>query len=111
MTLKELISNPDSIKELVKPMGYCIVSCKITDEELPVGYMYREAPFEDEDCGWRFLSGTEDEEYLDIDENNKLVDVNVVANLDPAIIPHLYKKKGTELERDFESNTFVELKD
>ena len=43
----------------------CIVSDRITKEGFKVGYMYREAPDEDNpDSGWRFLAGNEDEAYM-----------------------------------------------
>ena len=109
MTFPELISNPDLIKPLIKPMGFCIISCKIIDESEPVGYMYRERAGEDEDSGWRFLSGTETEEYTDDEDNYKVVDVNIVANYEPAIIPHLNSKVDSEFERSEDGKTFVKM--
>ena len=109
MTFPELISNPDLIKPLIKPMGFCIISCKIIDESEPVGYMYRERAGEDEDSGWRFLSGTENEEYTDDEDNYKVVDVNIVANFEPAIIPHLNSKVDTEFERSEDGKTFIKM--
>ena len=66
---------------------------------MKVGFMYREEPLDDEDSGWRFLSGTEDQEYADNPENSKIFGVNAIANHDPAIIPYLKSPEGTELER------------
>ena len=109
MIFSELISNPDLIKPLIKPMGFCIISCKIIDESEPVGYMYRERAGEDEDSGWRFLSGTETEEYTDDEDNYKVVDVNIVANYEPAIIPHLNSKVDSEFERNEDGKTFVKM--
>lgn len=106
MNLNELIANPDSIKDLITGMGFCFVSKKVTSGECPVGFMYREKPGEEEDSGWRFMSGTETDEYLDDEDNMRLVDVNIVANIDPAIIPYLRNKPGAELERDHDSGTF-----
>ncbi|MFN8259189.1 MAG: DUF2185 domain-containing protein [Bacteroidales bacterium] len=87
------------IKDLVKEMGYSLVSAKIFRDGMKVGYMYREKPEEDEDSGWHFLSGTEDDDYVDDPDNSKYFGVNTVANFDPAIIPYLKNKTGTELER------------
>jgi hypothetical protein len=69
--------------------------------------MYREQSPEDEDSGWRFLSGTESDEYLDDEENSKIIDVNIVANFDAAIISFLKKPFGSEFER--QGDTFVSL--
>lgn len=100
---------PEEIKELIPPMGYSIVSDKITVDGLKVGFMYREKPEEKDDSGWRFLSGTETEEYLNDDNHSMIFDVNVVANYDRAIIPYLKSKPGIELERVENSDEFREL--
>lgn len=109
MTFPELLSNPDAVKQMIKPIGFCIISCKIIDESEPIGYMYRERGGEDEDSGWRFLSGTETEEYTEDDDNYKVVDVNIVANFDSAIIPHLNSKFDSEFERSEDEKTFVKM--
>jgi hypothetical protein len=107
--VQSFVNAPESIENLAVGYGYSMVSCKITSGESLVGYMYREQPGEDEDSGWRFMSGTETDEYLEDESNVKLVDVNIVANLDKAIIPFLKRKPGCELERDSETNSFVDL--
>ena len=109
MTFPELLSNPDAIKPLIKPMGFCIISCKIIDESEPVGYMYREHGDEEEDSGWRFLSGTETEEYNDDEANYKVIAVDIVAAYEPAIIPHLNSKFGSEFERSDDGKSFVKM--
>ncbi len=85
MDSKDFIIDPEQIKDLIKPMGYSIVSNIISQNGEPVGFMYREEPFDEEDSGWRFLSGTETEDYLDEDTNSKAISVNAVANHDPSI--------------------------
>jgi len=99
MTEKKFRIKPKEIKELTPSIGYSYVSDKITVDGMKVGFMYREKPFEKEDSGWRFLSGTETEEYLDDTNNSMMFDVNTVANYDRAIIPYLKSKIGSELER------------
>lgn len=66
---KSLKIDSADIVDLIPSMGGCIASDKITVEGLPVGFMYREEPEEGWDSGWRFLSGTETEEYIDDAEN------------------------------------------
>jgi|SRR5690554_4733569 len=99
MIEKKFKLTPEDIKELVPPMGYCFASDKITIDGLPIGYMYRETPMEEEDSGWRFFSGTEDEEYIDDDKNIEAFEVNVIANFDQAIIPYLNSPFDTDFER------------
>ena len=109
MEEKKFLIKSEDIKELVKMQGYCYVSDKITVEGMKVGFMYREKPYEKDDTGWRFLSGTETEEYLDDTTNVMIFAVNTVANYDSAIIPYLKSKISTEWERN--GDDFVELKD
>jgi hypothetical protein len=99
MTNKNIRINEEDIQELVKPMGYCYASDKITIEGYLVGYMYRETPFDKEDSGWRFFSGTEDEEFLDDENNIEIYEVNTIANLDKAIIPYLDAPYETDFDR------------
>ncbi len=101
----------EDIKDLVSHMGYSIVSNTITMDGLPVGYMYREEPGNKDDSGWRFLSGTETQEYVDDEGNSKVFDVNTVANYDPAIIPYLKMPYGTELERVEGKDEFQQITD
>lgn len=88
-----------AIESLVPGLGGCIATDKITVDGLPVTYMYREEPDNDVDSGWRFMSGEEDQEYLDDPNNSGIYEVNTIANYDRAIIPYLHLPLGTELER------------
>lgn len=85
--------------DLIESGKTCLVTNKITIDGMKVGFMYREEPDDEDDSGWRFLSGTEDDEYMDDPENMMMVDLNVVANYDKAIIPILKKPVGSEWER------------
>lgn len=108
MKLSDL--DPEKMAELVKIPGFSIVSNHILNEGMPIMFMYREAPTESEDSGWRFLSGKENQEYIDEVENSRFIGLNTMANMDKAIIPHLNLKKGTELERNEPGGEFVEMK-
>ena len=87
------------VQDLIKPMGYCIASDRITVDGEKVGFMYREEKEDDDDSGWRFLAGDETDEYLEDTHHFMMFDVNYIANLDAAIIPYLKWKKSTEFER------------
>ena len=89
----------EDIKQVVPSMGACFATDRITVDGLPVGYMYREAPDNHMDSGWRFFAGHESEEYLADPNNISIYDVNTIANYDSAIIPHLNSPEGTQLER------------
>jgi hypothetical protein len=100
---------PEEIKNLIPEMGYCIASDKITVEGFPVGFMYREQPQDENDSGWRFIAGDEDQDYIDDPLNSMIFEVNVIANYDPAIIPYLKLPAGSELERESGTDNFYQI--
>lgn len=108
MNEKKLKLRDDEIKTIIDNGGSCVASDKITVNGLVVGYMYREEPSFDTDNGWRFFSGTEDQDYIDDPENSMIYDINTIANYDAAIIPYLDLEIGSELERT-NDNTFILL--
>lgn len=79
--------------------GSCIASNRITIDGAPIGVMYREAPDNPIDSGWRFLAGDESEEYLQNPQNFSLYDVNTLANYEPLLRNHLDAPPGTSLTR------------
>jgi len=99
MTNKEFKIKGENIKQLIKSIGGCYATDKITVDGELVGFMYREQPDFKADSGWRFLSGSESQEYADIPNNWNIYDINTIANYDKAIIPYLELPIGTELER------------
>lgn len=73
--------------------------------------MYREAPDEEIDSGWRFMSGSESEDYMANSDNLAVYDVNTIANYDPDIIPFLDAPIGSAFERMNRRGPFVEVHD
>ena len=110
---KIFIKSYDEVQEIItKPMGYGLVSDRITVDGLQIGYMYREEPDNKQDSGWRFFAGDESEEYLDNEMNIELMNVNTIAHYDRSVIPYLEAphnsafgkdEHGEFIEEDFES--------
>lgn len=90
---------PEEIQQLVEPMGECLATDMIVIDGMKVGFMYRDEPEDNDDSGWRFLSGTENQKYMNDPQNSGVYEVNTIANYDRAIIPYLDMPVGTELER------------
>lgn len=101
----------EELQPLATGRGACFASDQITVDGYPVRFMYREAPDHAQDSGWRFLSGFEDEAYLNDAERFELYDVNTIANYDPSIVAHLDAPAGTAFEKPSESEVFVEVDD
>lgn len=99
------------IKPLATGLGTCIATAKITVQHLPVRFMYREHPISATDSGWRFLAGVETDAYMENAGNQGAVDVNVVANIDPSIIPLLASPVGAAFEKVETGGAFQEAGD
>ena len=63
-------------------MKLCRISGKISNEGMKVGFMYREEPDDSSDSGWRFLSGTENQKYIDDEKNSELIYLDLAIKLD-----------------------------
>ena len=79
--------------------GLCIATGRITVDGQRVGHMYREAGAFPRDSGWRFTAGTETDGYGDNPDNWDVVDVNLVANIDPEIATFLGAAEGASCVR------------
>lgn len=89
----------DQIKPLATGLGTCIATDKIAVQGLPVRFMYREDPISKTDSGWRFLAGTETDAYMENANNQGAFDVNIIANIDPSIVPLLASPVGAAFEK------------
>jgi len=79
--------------------GGCVATDRITVDGEPVGYMYREKPIAEEDSGWRFFAGDEDEAYMANLQRHSVYDVNTIVNYDPDILLLLDAEEGSRFER------------
>ncbi|MCM1089257.1 MAG: DUF2185 domain-containing protein [Butyrivibrio sp.] len=76
------------------------VSMRILEEGWKVGYMERGRPHAEEDSGWIFLAGDEDNAYLSNHKNLQLVDVGYVwQQLDNDILQYIDMPAGSKLIR------------
>ncbi len=91
-------------KKIFSKQAY--VSKKITKEGWKVGYMVRNESLDEQDSGWQFLAGNEDEGYLESPENIELLNIASVCEFDSAILKYLYNPVSTQLIR-ISSSEFV----
>lgn len=89
--------------------GVCLASAHIMSDGKKVGFMYREEAEDELDSGWRFLSGEENDEYLDNEDNYGVFDVDAVVKMDNLVRNYIHLPIGTELERD--GGKFVPIAD
>lgn len=76
------------------------VSKKIIEEGWKVGYMERNKPYNEEDSGWSFFAGNEDDKYTSDYRNIQLASVGSVwQQLDSDIFKYIDMPIGTRLIR------------
>jgi len=103
---KQFRLSASEIKELISPLGGCLASDRILVDGEPVGYMYRETPTNSVSSGWTFMSGDEDQAYVDDPNNWAIYEVNTICNYDAAIIPYLSSDVGSAFGRDLGADHF-----
>lgn len=102
----------EDIKRLIiwnGPSG-CLATDKITVSGLKIGYMYRENVKNSlfPDSGWRFFSGTEDDDYSKDPEHIRIYDLNTICNYDSSIIPFLNSPPNSIFYKDADGNFKLE---
>ena len=95
-------------KLLMGKIGY--VSKRIFDEGWKVGYMCRDEATRENDSGWAFMVGNEDEEYINNAQNIQVVSIYSLMQYDSAIAKYITMPVGTRLVR-VSSNEFEEDND
>ncbi|RKM63048.1 DUF2185 domain-containing protein [Butyrivibrio sp. XB500-5] len=68
---------------------YAVVSKRITEDGYRVGYMRRDEPRNEEDSGWSFWAGDEDDEYSNNADNVNLYMVGSIINMDSALMKYI----------------------
>ena len=86
----------------------CLATNRILADHAPVGYCYREQPYDDEDSGWRFTAGDESDEYMNDPCNSDVYTLNDLANYDVDILDILNSATPCAFARG--ENGFEQLK-
>ncbi|MDX5325688.1 MAG: DUF2185 domain-containing protein [Bacteroidota bacterium] len=103
---KKLKIQGDEIVRLVDHNGACLATDRITVDGREVGYMYREITDRNEDTGWRFFSGDEDQSYMANNSNHGVYAVNTISNHSPEILEYLNTPAPCAFERIEGSKSF-----
>lgn len=90
---------------------FAYVSKKILDEGWKVGYMTRDEAARDNDSGWCFMAGNEDDAYTDDYRNIAIVSIAYVTKLDPDVMAHITAPAGTALIRVSEDSFEIDHND
>ena len=93
------------IKDILHKNAY--VSRKILDEGYKVGFMCREKTLNNNDSGWQFMAGNEDDEYINNSKNIVILKINDVHQMDSDILDYVDSPIGSSFIR-ISSKTFEE---
>lgn len=87
----------------------CYVTNRILKDGVRVGYLYREAPDNERDSGWRFTANDESDEYMGNSKNLAFVSVGAVLSKDDSFIHLLDAPEGSSFVFDERTQSFVTL--
>lgn len=90
----------------MKDFGYVLAPKVLVGNKLKVRFMYREKPDNQNDSGWRFFSGDEDQAYVDNPNNIAVYDVETILAIDRDIEKHLSAPFGAAFEREDPNGVF-----
>ena len=91
--------------------GYVMATKMLVDNKRKVRFMYREEPANEQDSGWNFFCGDEDQEYTDNPDNIAIYDINTILEIDKSISPYLSSVAGIAFEREDENAAFKAVSD
>ena len=75
------------------------VSKKIMDEGWKIGYMCRDEAINENDSGWCFMAGNEEDDYMNDYQNIMVMNINEVIKYDNVIWTYINNPVGTSLIR------------
>lgn len=78
-------------------LGGCIASKNLLTKKGNIRWCIKEKATNELDNGWRFLSDTDTDEFLQDAGNLVICDWNTIVEIEPAILPIFNLPVGTEL--------------
>ena len=87
-------------------LGGCIITRSLYEGNSKLKWIFREDSVNPSDNGWRALGDTDTEEYINIPENNLVVDFDRLVEIEPAVLAIYNLPVGTDLEFNPEQKLF-----
>lgn len=95
----------------MEKFGYVMATKMLVEGKRKVRFMYRQNPDNEQDSGWRFFCGDEDDEYVNCPDNVAIYDINTILAIDKSITPYLKSAIGAAFERENEDDCFLVSED
>lgn len=87
----------------------CFVTHRVLIDGQKVRYLYREAPDDEQDSGWRLTANDESEEYMNDSKKISYVPLGKVLSKDDSFIHLLDSPQGSSFVWDASHQCFIEL--
>ena len=88
--------------------GGCIITRSLFEGTSKLKWIFREESVNPADNGWRALGDTDTEEYINIPENNLVVDFDRLVEIEPAVLAIYDMPVGTDLEFESTRRVFID---
>ena len=89
-------------------LGGCIITKSLNDGTSKLKWIFREESVNPVDNGWRALGDTDTEEYINVPENNLVVDFDRLVEIEPAVLAIYDMPVGTDMEFDSQRKVFID---
>lgn len=80
-------------------------------ERREFNFMLRDQPHAENDIGWTFFTGYEEEEFNSNSDNFQVISIGALLNMDDSILSFIHEKPLCAFNRDIESRKFVKVED
>lgn len=89
-------------------LGGCVITKSLDDGTSKLKWIFREESVNQVDNGWRALGDTDTEEYINVPENNLVVDFDRLIEIEPAVLAIYDMPVGTDMEFDSQRKVFID---
>ena len=89
-------------------LGGCVITKSLDDGTSKLKWIFREESVNPVDNGWRALGDTDTEEYINVPENNLVVDFDRLVEIEPAVLAIYDMPVGTDMEFDSQRKVFID---
>lgn len=89
-------------------LGGCIITRSLYEGTSNLKWIFREESATPVDNGWRAIGDTDTQEYINVTENNLVVDFDRLVEIEPAVLAIYDLPVGTDLEFDSERMVFID---
>jgi len=86
-----------------------LVSEMCFEKKQYIRYLYREAPHNDQDSGWRMSTGIESDDYMKDIKNIRLSNIGWLLDNDPSLLEPLKGKQGDAFKRDYKTSKWKKI--